>query len=241
MTEVKTYPDIYNNIISPSDEIPLLDFYKGYYDCIYIILHPFLKVTHPDNIDFERIWPAKQSWPTKAEILKFTEKVSWSDILLQSDIKDINQLDIALRSSILGLSERPENKQDAKYIVDFTNENNLIRPTEGLFNEVLMNDMLKALISLGHDWIFTGDEFGHERKLQYIQDIIDSNDVEDYRKNWYTTKNEVLYTTHWDSHYTMLCSDRKTVEKILEKYPFEGFYCNPDTEIFWSIHTPITN
>ena len=111
-------------------------------------------------------------------------------------------------------------------------------PGEGVFNESLMNDMLKALISIGHEWVFVGDEFGHERKLQYIQDLIDS-ETGDFYKNCYTSKNEVLYTTHWDSHFTILCSDKKTVEKILEKYPFEGFYCKPDTEVYWSIHTPI--
>ena len=123
MSKEKTYPEIFNNIRSPDDETPILDFYKGYYDSIYIILHPFIRITHPDKIDFERIWPSKQSWPTKAEILKFTEKISWAEILKQSDIKDINQLDIALRSSILGLSKKYENKVDANYLSEFADKN----------------------------------------------------------------------------------------------------------------------
>ena len=54
------------------------------------------------------------------------------------------------------------------------------------------------------------------------------------RENWYTNKNEILYTSHWDSHFTLLCSDKKTIESILSKHPFEGFYCDIKTEIYWS-------
>jgi hypothetical protein len=54
-------------------------------------------------------------------------------------------------------------------------------------------------------------------------------------KAWYTNHNEILYATHWDSHFTMLCSDRKTVDSILAKHPFEGFFCDERTEIYWSL------
>ncbi len=39
----KIAPDVHHNIIPASPDISILDFYKGYYDCVYIILHPFMK------------------------------------------------------------------------------------------------------------------------------------------------------------------------------------------------------
>lgn len=233
----RTYPDVSCNTISPSDDIPLLEFYNGYYDCVYVMLHPFVKITHPEQIDFERKWPAKQGWPTKGEITKFTKKVSWTEILKLSDFKDIHQLDIALRTMIGGLNDRNENKQDADKLTTILSDHQMIMPGEGLFSDSLIDDMLKAAQSVGHEWIFIGDEFGHERKLEFSHDIIDNKLNEDYyRKNWYTPQNEILFTTHWDSHFTLLCSDQATVKTIIDKYSFEGFYCKPYTQVYWSIH-----
>jgi len=87
--------------------------------------------------------------------------------------------------------------------------------------------------------MFVADEFGFERKLHYVQDVIDKNgevELATAHENWYTPKNEILYTAHWDSFYTMLCSDKKTVESIVERYKFEGFYCNEKTKIYWSLY-----
>lgn len=100
--------------------------------------------------------------------------------------------------------------------------------------------MLKSLMALGHEWIYVGDEHGFERRIEFIQDIIDNKvQVNFFHESWYTTMNEILLTTHWDSHFTFLCSDKETIETILKEYPFEGFYCKPDTKIYWSINSKI--
>jgi hypothetical protein len=235
MTKTRVCPEIERNNISPDADIPILEFYNGFYDCIYIILHPFYKVVDQDEIKFDL-----KTWPTKKEINRCTQKLSWQDFIKLSGIENINRLDIALRNSIWGLNNKHKNDEDLGLFNNATEKYSLIPPGEGDFSDILINEMLEALLFLGYDWIFVGDEFGHERKLQYIQDIIDDEvEVNYHHENWYTPKNEILYTTHWDSHFTMLCSDKRTVEKILEKYPFEGFYCKPDTEIYWSIHSKI--
>ena len=228
-TRILPAPD--RNIVCAAVDIPILDFYRDYYDSVYVILHPFIKVTALNKIDFN-----KGNWPTKAQITKHTEKLNWKEFIEISGLGNIKRLDVALRTSIGGLKKQYENKEDAKILEETSNKSKLIAPTEGYFHELLIDDMMSALQHLGHDWIFIGDEFGQERKLEYIQDIIDNKITpEDDMRNWYTHKNEVLYSTHWDSHFTLLCSDRQTINKILDKYPFEGFFCEKDTEIYWSV------
>lgn len=222
--------------MSPYDDVPVLDFYKGYYDCVYVMLHPFIKEIYPGKFNF-----SPTTWPTKAEILEYTQKVSWAEFVKISGIGDLNNLDIALRNSTLGLNKQHKNEYDLSLLNEALELNNLISPTEGMFSVFLEDDMLNALIELGHEWIYIGDEFGFERKMEFIQDVIENKNTTHYaHETWYTTMNEVLFATDWDSHFTFLCSDRQTVEKILEKHPFEGFYCAPETELYWSIRSKIS-
>jgi hypothetical protein len=233
MEKAKSIANIPNNITPPLPDKPILDYYKGYYDCVYIILHPF--ITASDNVEF-----SEEKWPTKEDYVKHTKKVSWTEFLKISRLGDLNRLDIALRNSILGLIEKHKNEEDLNIIKNITEENKLMEPGEGNFSPLLIDDMLNALINIGHEWIYIGDEHGFERRIEYIQDIIDNKVQVNFRhESWYTTMNEILYTTHWDSHFTFLCSDKQTVGNILKKFPFEGFYCNPDTEVYWSIHSKV--
>jgi hypothetical protein len=232
MEKARSIANIANNITPPHGK-PILEYYNGYYNCVYIILHPFIKITHSDKIKF-----SNKKWPTKEDYVRYTQKVSWAELLNLSGLVDINRLDIALRNSIHGLNKIHSNDIDLNILRNTIEINNLIEPGEGHFSELLIDDMLNALKDIGHEWIYVGDEHGFERKIEYIQDIIDNKlPIGRGHENWYTTMNEVLYTTHWDSHFTFLCSDKKTVDKILEKYPFEGFYCGPDTEIYWSLNS----
>ena len=219
------------NIVCADADIPILDFYQEYYDSVYIMLHPFIKITAPDKMEFK-----PGNWPKKEQLTKYTEKLSWKEFLELSGLKTIKRLDVALRTSIGGLKKQVENKEDADLLQTISESHNLIEPAEGRFHELLIDDMMRALQHLGHDWVFIGDEFGEERKLEYIQDIID-NKVKPgtAMRNWYTHKNEALFTVHWDSHFTLLCSDRQTINKILEMYPLEGFFCDNTTEIYWSV------
>lgn len=51
----------------------------------------------------------------------------------------------------------------------------------------------------------------------------------------YTEDNKLLFSVHWDSHFTLLCSDLEIVKSIVDKYQFEGFHANHETEIYWSV------
>ena len=76
MDKPTSIPKIAHNIMSPYDDVPVLDFYKGYYDCVYVMLHPFIKEIYPGKFNF-----SPTTWPTKAEILEYTQKVSWAEFV----------------------------------------------------------------------------------------------------------------------------------------------------------------
>lgn len=226
----KSAPEVHHNIIPATADTPILEFYKGYYDCVYIILHPFMKCHDMDS------FMKNEQRPTKKELMQITDKISWNEIISLCGFNDIKQVDIALRNMIGGLNKMHHNHEEQLKLDHVCEENDLVIPPEGNFSDLLIDNMLNALLDLGHEWVYIGDEFGWERKLEYIRDIIDNKvQVNFHHESWYTPKNEILYTTHWDSHFTFLCADKETIEKILTKYPFEGFYCNEGTEVYWSL------
>lgn len=57
----------------------------------------------------------------------------------------------------------------------------------------------------------------------------------------FTHNNEVLLTTHWDSHFSLLCSDKETVSKIVMFAGLEGYYCDDKSEIYWSLQNNSQN
>ena len=226
----KKAPDVHHNIIPPSADTSIIEFYKGYFDCVFIILHPFMKCH-----DLEKFMSKKERH-TKDELTHLADSVSWNEITSLCGFSDIKQIDIALRNMIGGLNKIHHNDKEQTKLDHVCELNNFIIPPEGNFSELLVDSMLHALTDLGHEWVYIGDEFGWERKLEYIQDIIDNKvQANFHHESWYTVKNEILYTTHWDSHFTFLCSDKETIEKILSQHPFEGFYCNEETEVYWSL------
>nr|WP_262370598.1 DUF2711 domain-containing protein [Sutcliffiella horikoshii] len=160
--------------------------------------------------------------------------VTWKEFLVLSGMKSFEELDIGLRTRILGLKKEYENKEFKEIINTVIEKENLLPPTEGMLPELLINNLLGAIKKEKYDWIWVGDEFGTERKLEYIDDLIDQDTLA--RHNLFTHDNSILITTHWDSHFSMICSDdKKKIDRIIERCNLEGFYSDDYTEIYWSV------
>ncbi len=224
----KTLPK--RNIICAYDDIAILDFYEKHYDTVYIILHPFFKVKDSTKLDYET------EYPDKNQISNLCELITWKDFLKLSKIENIETLDIALRNSTGGLKKRYSNNTALKKLNKASEQHQIYHPNEGMFEDTIIDSMCQSLISLGLENIIAGNEFGDEKRSINIRDIIENRTkIESSELNLYSENNEILYTVHWDSHYTMLCSNRKNVEKIVSDFNFEGFYCKKKTDIYWSI------
>ena len=85
------------------------------------------------------------------------------------------------------------------------------------------------------DWLWVGDEFGTERKLHWIEDLILEDDIPGHGCV-FTHDHQLLISTHWHSHCSFVCSSNAIIEKILSFDPFEGFYCTPNTEVYWGAY-----
>ncbi|WP_088068145.1 DUF2711 family protein [Gottfriedia luciferensis] len=231
MGKTRIIPEPHRYAVCAPADMSIKEFYRGVFEEVYIFYHPFLK---PNTIDYDVF--GSDTNIGKNDIINNCDMVNWSEFLSISGIKSYKELDIGLRTLITGLIHKYQNDVTADAIQSICEKEKIITPTEGFFPEILMNSILSAIKKVGHDWIWIGDEFCTERKLEYIDDLIKDNDALICDNlNLFTHDSKILITTHWDSHFSMLCSDRITIDKIVELCNLEGFYCDEYTEIFWSL------
>lgn len=148
--------------------------------------------------------------------------------------KNIAEIDVGLRTRIHGIKEKFANEEFANRLNDLFDEN-IICPPEGDIPPLLENRIYSAIKTLGHEWLWVADEFGTERKLTWIDDLIEKDLVSSHGCV-FTHDHSLLITTHWDSHCSFLCSSKDIIEKILSVDNFEGFYCSPKTEVYWGLY-----
>lgn len=208
----------------------ILEYYKGQFDSVFILLHPFLL---PKTIDMSRFCPEK--WPGKHEIIEGCEAVSWARVLELTSLDSLSDIDIGLRTCIGGVQGDLANRSYADILDKLTEESNVIHPMEGALPPLLENLIYESIKVLGHEYLWVGDEWGTERKLHWIEDLIEKAEVLGSRCV-FSHDHRLLVTTHWDSHCSFLCSSKEIIEQILDVNKFEGFYCTEKTEVYWGFN-----
>jgi len=206
----------------------VLKYYEGVFEAAYVLLHPFIK---PVSVGKEQFKP--ETYPTRSSIAKKCEAVSWQEVAARAGLPSIAAVDIGLRSMILGLSEELSNQKYAGKIESLVESDNILPPLDGCFSDLLHDRVLAHIQELGHEWVWVGDDFGTERKLYWIEDLKgqEAGPTRDHH-NVFTPDQSILWTTHWDSHFSFLCSSRNNLSNI---QALEGFFCTPQTEVYWSV------
>lgn len=231
MSDTRIMPEPHRYAVCAYEDTTIKEFYNGIFEEVFIFYHPFIK---PKNLNYDLFKPGSN--PGKNDIFTHCEPISWKDFLELSSIENYKKLDIGLRTLIGGLTKQFADEAAAKVIKDVCKKNKIVIPSEGFISDLLINKILYAIKQQGHEWIWCGDEFCTERKLQYIEDFInDNHPFGNKRNNLFTHDSAILLTTHWDSHFSLLCSDKETVNRIVNTCNLEGFYCTDKTKIYWSI------
>ncbi len=219
-------PDLFASC--PYDGV-ILPYYAAHFESVYILLHPFI---FPVSIDKELFYP--DTYPSKKEIVSQCEAVSWNKVIELTNLRNFSEIDIGLRTSMHALNKEFSNEAFADEIDKLDKTHNIIRPSEGEIPELIQNPRFEAIQNTGERWFWVGDEFCTERKLVWIDDL-KADFIFPAHCCLFTPDKTILVTTHWDSHFSFLCSSKKTIDKILHYKQFEGFFCDEDTEVYWSL------
>jgi hypothetical protein len=209
----------------------ILDYYAGTFEAVYVLLHPFIKAV---TIGTETFAPT--TYPSRTSKVKNCIPVSSAEVAKKTGLPSLAAVDIGLRTMILGLKPELSNQEYADRIESLAASDKILPPPEGCFSDLLHDKVLLSLQGLGYEWVWVGDEFGTERKLHWIDDLKGQDDGPTSRHrhvNVFTQDKGLLWTIHWDSHFSFLCSSERNLGAIQER--FEGFFCGPNTEVYWSV------
>jgi hypothetical protein len=220
-------PDLFASC--PNDDL-ILEYYKGQFDSVFIAFHQFYK---PNNIPIKRF--ESDDFPTNSEIRRDCAAFSWKDVLSRLLINTPSEMDVGLRTYIGGLKKQFENKNNSEEIRQFEVNTGIKAPDEGCICPFVEEKILSALIDIGYEWLWVGDEFGTERKLKWIEDILEKDELP-YSACSYTPDKNILIATHWDSHCTFVCGNGELITTVIDKSGVEGFYCNSKTEVYWGLN-----
>ena len=227
-TRVLPTPDIFASC--PLDG-NVLQFYAGTFEAVFVSLSPFIKTIGIDKSEFK-----PGTYPNRARVATNCKPVAWSEVALLTELPSISAVDIGIRTLIGGLKKELENQSYASAINALYETHNILPPLEGLFSDLLYDQILRSIQELGYEWLWIGDEFCTERKLRWIDDLKTQDDgLTRGRFNVFTPDKQLLWTIHWDSHFSFLCSSRQNLADIQTLTGLEGFFCEPSTEVYWSV------
>jgi len=209
----------------------ILEYYAGAFEAVYVSLNPFIK---PISIEKAEFRPG--AWPNRSTIVKHCKPVSWGEVQRLAGLPSLAAVDIGLRTGIRGLKAELENEEYAAAIEALSESQGILSPTEGLFPELLHDRILTSIQRLGYEWVWVGDEFCTERKLRWIDELKNQDvGLTADRFNVFTPDKQLLWTCHWDSHFSFLCSSEEKLSSIQQTTGLEGFFCDPSTEVYWSV------
>jgi hypothetical protein len=208
----------------------ILEFYAGTFEAVFISLHPFLR---PTSIDVATFRPG--NYPKRSDVAAHCDRILWSEVARLANLASLSAVDVGLRTRIHGLREDLQNDGYASAIDALSGTHGVMAPPEGLFSDLLHKTVLQSIKGLGYEWLWVGDEFCTERTLRWIDDLLDDEKLTRGRYNLFTPDKAFLWTVHWDSHFSFLCSSESNLAAVKHSSDLEGFFCDQSTEVYWSV------
>ena len=219
-------------LLYPPYDKPFLSWFEGVYDTVYIALHPFFRldpqiVPHapaPDELDEDLVRRAGQ-------------KISWQEIAAATGMKGVVQLNRALLSTIGALAPDYQDQSARDDLNAYLEKENVYRPEEGFFPELLEPAFLAAFELASETKIINIDEFGWNQKKASLVDLQTSRKrfdmLHSYAGGFFPPNRRFLITGDWDSFFRLFCGDRDFLEQLVKMESLDGFFCDPKTSHFW--------
>ncbi|SCK04849.1 DUF2711 family protein [Vogesella sp. LIG4] len=211
--------------IAPQDGY-ILEQLREQFAAAYVLLHPFLR---PHALPLSRFTP--DSYPDRSEIVADCQPVNWQSVASATGLPDIAAIDIALCTQSHSLRQQLCRDDYAQQLAQYCEGHGLVPPDKGELPEI-WQDQLLLLLAGNSDSVWYGDEFGDHCQLLSLARLGSDHQAPHSHPRFFSPDGELMLSTHWDSYYSLVAG---SPERLRPFTCFEGFYCQPDTRVRWSL------
>lgn len=159
--------------------------------------------------------------------------MSWQSVLELTGVPTIQRLNQLLLEGIgaVSMGHRPEVRE----LRERLQLHHIFEPSEGTFQELLLDNFLHSFVDWGYDTVWVSNEFGDRTTRYQLSELLSQEfpGVGEHHPTLYSEDLGLMYGVHWDSFYTVLCGVREVVSEIVAKYQFEGFFFESDMNVYW--------
>jgi hypothetical protein len=215
--------------VYPKYETPLMEAYGGRFESVYVILHPFIRVSEALS------WSAVQHYPDDQQMLAEGTKISWSEVSKQVGISSYARMNQALLTSIGSIDDYLADGAAADAVASFAKEQPVWMPTEGRFEPLLQRDFLAAFEAAGAEELIFVPEFPNSDPVVRLtlDDLTSGALPFPTRGTLLAPDRSFLFTVDWDSFFTLFYGARRFVEQQVRSFGLEGFFATANTDHGW--------
>lgn len=198
-------------LIGLPSEGPLLDFYRGTFDAVYIALHPFFRIPGLDPLrcEYGSTVVLRSEMPEGVDLLAYVEQlrtekalshqvaaseveerakregliVPWREIGVRCGLGEAREINRALRTIILGLRSEFADEAGADRLAYYCGREQIFRPTESEFQPVSERRLVELFARAGCARIVLGDEFG-DHDISQPLDFLKGDAAWSERPDW---------------------------------------------------------
>ena len=208
---------------------PLLEAYGGAFECVFVVLHPFLRVPA------ELAWSATHRYPGDAEIAACGAKVPWTEVAACTSLKSCARINQALLTSIGSLADHVADPAGRGELQRFLASQPIWMPTEGRFEPLLQPDFLHVFAEAGAEELIFVPEFPNSDPVVRLPlgELRNGAIPFPARGTLLASDHSFLFTVDWDSFFTLFYGARSFVARVAAGLNLAGFFATPNTEHAW--------
>lgn len=217
----------------PPYSVPLVEAYGGRFECVFVVLHPFVRVPAP------LAWSATRQYPGDMQIAALGTKFPWAEVMARTGLKSCARINQALLTSIGSLDKHLADSMGRDELKRFLESQSVWMPTEGRFEPLLQKDFLRIFAEAGaEDLIYVPEFPNSDPVMRFMLDDLKSGTLPfPARGTLLAPDHSFLLTVDWDSFFTLFYGKRSFVTRVASMLNLEGFFATSNTEHAWYNYT----
>jgi hypothetical protein len=213
----------------PPYGLPLVEAYDGRFEAVFVVLHPFIRV--PERLS----WTVTGRYLTDPDIVARGARYTWTEVCRQTQLASCAQLNQALLTATGSLSGELADPVGRHALQSFLQSHPVWMPTEGRFEPLLQQDLLRVFAARGCSDLVYVPEFPASAPIERLSvDRLRNGSIPFPGCGTLLAPDaSFLFTVDWDSFFTLFYGSKDFITQMARELDFEGFFVTANTDHAW--------